>query len=162
MGAFEPPPEQHYVQQRKQQQDALGTSDSSPPSTPQSGDDAAGARGHKDIAAAGDGVVEAAAASGKAAAASGQLTKGAKGKSAGRAVAPTRKHRMLHLYAVAAPGMRRVPTSTRDIAQALSWGAPVQLKRRWTKVQKGYFDAPGEPVAGKAGSVYSSDEVVCC
>lgn len=120
MGAFEPPPatQQRHRSQRKRHPDgnAGGTSDSSPPSTPSAADEAEG--GGKDAA------------------------RGEAADAAGKALA-VRKAKQLHLYAVAAPGMRRVPASTQDITQCLSWGASVELKRHWSKVQKGYFDAPG-------------------
>jgi hypothetical protein len=139
MGAFEPPATVQQVRHAPRKQLPEGhpvtTSDSSPPSTPSAADDAEGngrpANG-KDVAKGGGGQGEDA---GKAAAAAN-----------GGAV---RKAKPLHLYAVAAPGMRRIPTSTQDITQCLSWGAPVELKRHWSKVQKGYFDAPGGSICSK-------------
>lgn len=138
MGAFEPPAERQHVQQRQQQHKhaaavAAGTtSDSSAPSTPSGEDAEAGGKplhsSSKDVAAGADGVADAAEV--------------VRVKANGRGVG-SRKAKVLNLYAIAAPGMRRVPTTTRDITQCLSWGAPVDLKRHWSKVQKGYFDAPG-------------------
>jgi len=151
MGAFEPPPEADHRRARRNRapQEVPGTtSDSSLPSTTASGtgDDAEAPSGpvaSKDVAAAGDTVVKPAAAAAAAAGkAEGKAGTG-NGAVALRGAVGARRPRVLHLYAVAAPGMRRVPGTTRDITQCLSWGAPVELKRRWTKVQKGYFDAPG-------------------
>lgn len=133
MGAFEPPAERQPIQHSSSRRAAAadGTSDSSPPSTPS----ADHAEAHdkqqqysKDVAVGGNGLVDA--------------TDVLRAKTGVRAVS-SRKAKVLHLYAIAAPGMRRVPTTTRDITQCLSWGAPVELKRHWSKVQKGYFDAPG-------------------
>jgi hypothetical protein len=134
MGAFEPPAArvQNHTHAKLHADAHGGTSDSSPPSTPSAGDEAEGVSkdvNSKDVAVGGDAVADTADV--------------AAAKPSGRAVT-SRRAKVLHLYAVAAPGMRRVPTTTRDITQCLSWGAPVELKRHWSKVQKGYFDAPGE------------------
>jgi hypothetical protein len=134
MGAFEPPagPQNQPHSSKQQAADAPGaTSDSSPPSTPSAAGD------ERDVVHP--------LRSKDAADAAGELVGAAdlvKHKGAARG-SGARKQKVVHLYAVAAPGMRRVPTSTRDIMQCLSWAAPVELKRQWAKVQKGYFDAPG-------------------
>lgn len=148
MGAFEPPaerqhaPQQQHLQHQHKRAAAVAagtTSDSSAPSTP-SGEDAEAAVGKplysssKDVAVGADGVADAAEV--------------VRVKASGRGVG-SRKAKVLNLYAIAAPGMRRVPATTCDITQCLSWGAPVELKRHWSKVQKGYFDAPGVCVCGR-------------
>jgi hypothetical protein len=146
MGAFEPPAERVQTHTHaKHHADAHGgTSDSSPPSTPSAGNEAEGVSKSiysKDVAVGGDAAADTADAVAV--------------KPSGRAVT-SRRAKVLHLYAVAAPGMRRVPTTTRDITQCLSWGAPVELKRQWSKVQKGYFDAPGEYLLRWQGPLTSS------
>lgn len=135
MGAFEPPAQ--AVHQRKHTEAPGATSDSSLPSTPASEDEArdtAGPLAGKDVAAAGGDGGEAAGGRGVS-------------DSKGKRTIVLRKAKVLQLYAVAAPGMRRVPNTTQDMAQCLSWGAAVAIKPKWTKVQKGYFDAPGERMA---------------
>lgn len=135
MGAFEPPAgpqNQPHTHSKHVAAEGLGaTSDSSPPSTPSAAadeHDAVHPLRSKDTADAGAELVGAV-----------DLVKH---KAAARG-SGARKQKVVHLYAVAAPGMRRVPTSTRDMMQCLSWAAPVELKRQWAQVQKGYFDAPG-------------------
>jgi hypothetical protein len=53
------------------------------------------------------------------------------------------EQQQLHLYTIAAPGMRRPPQSTNDLAQVLGWAEPVRSKPGWLQVQKSYFSAPG-------------------
>uniref|UniRef100_A0A383VNF8 Guanylate cyclase domain-containing protein n=1 Tax=Tetradesmus obliquus TaxID=3088 RepID=A0A383VNF8_TETOB len=49
----------------------------------------------------------------------------------------------LHLYSIASPGMRRWPEHTQDLGAALAWAEPVNMKRGWAQLQKGFFQAPG-------------------
>ncbi|WIA21067.1 hypothetical protein OEZ85_005388 [Tetradesmus obliquus] len=49
----------------------------------------------------------------------------------------------LHLYSIASPGMRRWPEHTQDLSAALAWAEPVNMKRGWAQLQKGFFQAPG-------------------
>jgi hypothetical protein len=49
----------------------------------------------------------------------------------------------LHLYSIAAPGMRRRPESTQELTRVLGWADSITPKPGWVLVQKGYFDAPG-------------------
>ena len=147
MGAFESPTEPHFhptakKQQQQQQQETGATSDSSRPSTPASGAGDAGHLSDQDAAAAGDKLVEPSAAAAKGQADSNKAVQGrAGGRSGGHL---PRRRKVLHLYAVAAPGMRRAATTTLAMSQCESWAAPVELKLKWRKVQKGYFDAPGK------------------
>lgn len=53
------------------------------------------------------------------------------------------EQQQLHLYSIAAPGMRLPPQSTHDLSQLLGWAEPVRMKPGWLQVQKGYFEAPG-------------------
>jgi hypothetical protein len=54
-----------------------------------------------------------------------------------------REQQQLHLYTIAAPGMRRPPQSMHDLARVLGWAEPVRSKPGWLQVQKSYFSAPG-------------------
>lgn len=53
----------------------------------------------------------------------------------------------MQLYSVAAPGMRKQPETTQELAHYKGWCEPVNVKSGWLQVQKGYFDAPGELLA---------------
>jgi len=55
-----------------------------------------------------------------------------------------RTRQKLHLYSIAAPGMRRPPEVTQDLSRVLGWAEPVKMKPGWKQIQKGYFEAPGE------------------
>uniref|UniRef100_A0A383WDG8 Guanylate cyclase domain-containing protein n=1 Tax=Tetradesmus obliquus TaxID=3088 RepID=A0A383WDG8_TETOB len=50
---------------------------------------------------------------------------------------------LLHVYSIAAPGMRRAAESTQELAACAAWTAPINMKRGWRQKQKGFFDAPG-------------------
>lgn len=58
------------------------------------------------------------------------------------------EQQQLHLYTIAAPGMRRPPQSTHDLARVLGWAEPVRVKPGWLQVQKSYFSAPGARACG--------------
>jgi hypothetical protein len=49
----------------------------------------------------------------------------------------------LHLYSVAAPGMRLRPSSTEQLGRFLSWSDAVNMRPGWVQVQKGFWEAPG-------------------
>jgi hypothetical protein len=49
----------------------------------------------------------------------------------------------LHLYSVAAPGMRQRPSSTEQLLRLLSWSDPVNMRPGWVQLQKGFWEAPG-------------------
>jgi hypothetical protein len=49
----------------------------------------------------------------------------------------------LHLYSVAAPGMRQRPSSTEQLSRLLSWSDPVNMRPGWVQLQKGFWEAPG-------------------
>lgn len=57
--------------------------------------------------------------------------------------------KQLHLYSLAAPGMRRVPKAAYEYS-TMGWALPVRVQPTWVKAQKGYFDAPG----GCSSSLY--------
>eukprot|EP00882_Tetradesmus_deserticola_P006586 GHRQ01006933.1.p1 GENE.GHRQ01006933.1~~GHRQ01006933.1.p1 ORF type:complete len:343 (+),score=136.35 GHRQ01006933.1:148-1029(+) len=49
----------------------------------------------------------------------------------------------LHLYSVAAPGMRQRQGSTEQLPQLLSWSDAVNVQPGWVQLQKGFWEAPG-------------------
>jgi hypothetical protein len=57
---------------------------------------------------------------------------------------PKEEQQLLHVYSIAAPGMRRAPETTQDLAACAAWTAAINMKRGWRQKQKGFFDAPGE------------------
>lgn len=52
----------------------------------------------------------------------------------------------LHLYSIAAPGMRKWPDAShcQGLSRRLCWADPVNVKPGWQQTQKGYFEAPSE------------------
>jgi hypothetical protein len=55
------------------------------------------------------------------------------------------EQQLLHVYSIAAPGMRRSAESTQELAACAAWSVAVNIKRGWRQKQKGFFEAPGEP-----------------
>lgn len=68
----------------------------------------------------------------------------------------------LHLYSIAAPGMRRWPENTQDLSVALSWADPVNMKPGWVQLQNGYWQAPGRACAACAACGGGLLCLVCC
>jgi hypothetical protein len=56
------------------------------------------------------------------------------------------EQQLLHVYSIAAPGMRRSPEGAQELAACAAWSAAVNMKRGWRQKQKGFFEAPGELV----------------
>uniref|UniRef100_A0A383VLE1 Guanylate cyclase domain-containing protein n=1 Tax=Tetradesmus obliquus TaxID=3088 RepID=A0A383VLE1_TETOB len=69
-----------------------------------------------------------------------RIQSGKKGAAASKASLQVQQ---LHLYSIASPGMRRWPEHTQDLGAALAWAEPVNMKRGWAQLQKGFFQAPG-------------------
>lgn len=79
-----------------------------------------------------------------------------------RGRSPTKQVRMkLHLFSIAAPGMRRRPENTQDLSRVLSWADPVRVKAGWKQKQKGYFEAPGARHWRCSRHTYSSSTHAC-
>jgi hypothetical protein len=64
------------------------------------------------------------------------------GKHSSKLAQPQAKQQ-LHLYSVAAPGMRQRPSSTEQLTRFLSWSDAVNMRPGWVQVQKGFWEAPG-------------------
>lgn len=63
-------------------------------------------------------------------------------KQGGKHAQPQAKQQ-LHLYSVAAPGMRQRASSTEQLSRILSWSDAVNMRPGWVQVQKGFWEAPG-------------------
>lgn len=56
------------------------------------------------------------------------------------------RKQQLHLYSIAAPGMRHSSQNMQELSQLMAWADAVNMRPGWVQVQKGYFEAPGEHI----------------